>query len=229
MYYAMAEAIRLEHFQNYPNWSWRGMKEEAGELSPSPLIDGRKPRSDTGEPMAFEDSGLPVLQLAPTPAQLRQMRAKPAETVTSKSGATPPLNYVDSPEFLERLKTLPVFDYVNYRSLTLWPTFAPALNPDARLMETYEKKVRPDTDSNKRKEYEAGSEPKRAKKQLTGNIFFGPDFNPAAFARKWVTMDRLSFDIPYFFYFFSQPAHIATTIASASHRQAQRTASICDR
>lgn len=41
MYYAMADDIRRTHFKNNPGWSWR-VKDDVGELSPSPLIEPQK-------------------------------------------------------------------------------------------------------------------------------------------------------------------------------------------
>lgn len=92
--------------------------------------------------------------------------------------------FSDSAEFQERSKKLPVFDYVNYRSHTLWPTFSAALNPDSPLVETYEKRAQhppKETTANKRKEAADVGTSNKAKRQLTGDIFFGPDFNAAAF------------------------------------------------
>lgn len=200
-YYAFSDEIRYEHYRSNPGWNWRS-KREASDLSPSPLIQPSEraiDRSKVQQNWLTSETGpvtaMPVLKLAPTPAQLgrARKRAKPNLTIDTSATRLAPAStpqFTDTPEFQAKLNSLPRFDYVNYRSATVWPTFSAALNPDAKLMETYE--TRPSqqaandvvalngnaaSDANRNSE----SGPSQPKKQLVGSVFFGPDFNPAHF------------------------------------------------
>lgn len=128
-----------------------------------------------------------MLKLAPTPVQLglnrRGNRMNSSEMITPKADVKA-LKFADTAEFQERLRELPVFDYANYRSLTPWPKFPAALNPNLRIMESYKKRPQEAAGSkaDKRKEIDGNNAQRnKPKKQLMGNIFFGPDFNAAAF------------------------------------------------
>lgn len=201
-YYAFSDEIRCEHYRSNPGWKWRS-KREPTDLSPSPLIqpseraiDRPKVHQNWLTPETAAVTAMPVLKLAPTPAQLgrARKRAKPnlsidISAITLAPTSTPP-PFTETREFQEKLNSLPRFDYVNYRSATVWPTFSAALNPDAKIMESYE--TRPNqqvanevaatvandvSDANRN----SGSGPSQPKKQLVGSVFFGPDFNPAHF------------------------------------------------
>lgn len=207
LYYALADEIRSEHLRSHPGWSWRGAKRELNELSPSPLIEPSKrsiewPKIDRNcltLQSTLSAEAMPILKLAPTPAQLGRARKRPKPNLTidtSTAALLPTLapvatpNFTETREFQDKLDSLPGFDYVNHRSITLWPTFSAALNPDAKLMESYEPRpIQPTPNQiipiNRNSVVDAsrniGSGPSQPKKKLVGSVFFGPDFNPANF------------------------------------------------
>lgn len=153
------------------------------------------PTEASHSPVQYAESmEVQKFELAPTPAQLGLRRScRKAKSIVEKSvdaDGTAEANKVSSTakksstefNFKERFRTLPQFDYGNYKSPTQWPTFSSQFSQSTtELYEPQRKKCATAMEPTNELSSKSSSSSTRS---LVGNHFFGPDFNAAQFNGK---------------------------------------------
>lgn len=174
-----------------------------------------------------EDETLQKFELAPTPAQLGQRRSKVklssteqqqqhqndldiAETQLPQDG-----NEIKIPKtsnefnFKERFRTLPQFDYDNYKSPTQWPTYSAQwsqsvnnLNePQTKRYATEANSIKYLSQNDLYEQQQQNDLNSSSTRSLIGKHFFGPDFNVAHFNGKQ-SVHLFSNLVRIYYYFF---------------------------
>lgn len=198
-------------------------------ITPSPTEDSQSPISYTElqvhRSAPAEGESLPKFELAPTPAQLGLRRSgrkvNPSDEQFGNASSTTQLAQVDEAteistaevqttstefNFKERFRTLPQFDYDNYKSPTQW-TGSPWPPTDSNL---YKKRhvVEPDSaafDAQGNDSHDIPDPRSSSTRNLSGNRFFGPDFNLANLnGKNWKKLspdEQISSCCCFFFFF----------------------------
>lgn len=167
-------------------------------ITPSPTEDSLSPVSYTElqvqRSAAAEGESLQKFELAPTPAQLGLRRSgrkvSPSDEQFASASSTTQLTQVDEAaetsntstefNFKERFRTLPQFDYDNYKSPTQWT--APAWPPTDTHIYKKRHVAEPhaaEIDSQGDHSHDIPDPRSSSTRNLVGNHFFGPDFNLA--------------------------------------------------